>query len=203
MSYNGTVRCRHCYKTGHNVKSCETLTKEVKNDVGGYYHRRYSKYFNHDGTRKQASAVNLCSYCDTAGHTKRTCDTKLIDTIANIKTNSEYRNDMHSWLKKRGMGIGSLITINEKLFLVTGYNWKYITCGVSSYDKPHINVDSVEGHAYYKSISVDDYMVKHGQHLIQVESPVHELSPPEEWFDGKTEYYDFNTSHRVTNPFRS
>ena len=27
MSYNGTVRCSHCYQTGHNRRKCPTLTK--------------------------------------------------------------------------------------------------------------------------------------------------------------------------------
>ena len=33
MSYNGTVRCSHCYKTGHNRRKCPELTEEIK----GYY----------------------------------------------------------------------------------------------------------------------------------------------------------------------
>ena len=30
MSYNGTVRCSHCYKTGHNKRKCPSLTEEIK-----------------------------------------------------------------------------------------------------------------------------------------------------------------------------
>lgn len=30
MSYNGTVRCSHCYKTGHNKRKCPELTLQIK-----------------------------------------------------------------------------------------------------------------------------------------------------------------------------
>ena len=30
MSYNGTVRCSHCYQTGHNKRACPSLTDEIK-----------------------------------------------------------------------------------------------------------------------------------------------------------------------------
>lgn len=30
MSYNGTVRCSHCYQTGHNRRACPQLTQELK-----------------------------------------------------------------------------------------------------------------------------------------------------------------------------
>ena len=34
MSYNGTVRCSYCYKTGHNKRSCPELTEKIAD----YYH---------------------------------------------------------------------------------------------------------------------------------------------------------------------
>lgn len=30
MSWNGTVRCSHCYQTGHNRRGCPKLTEEIK-----------------------------------------------------------------------------------------------------------------------------------------------------------------------------
>lgn len=30
MSYNGTVRCSHCYQTGHNKRKCPVLTEKIK-----------------------------------------------------------------------------------------------------------------------------------------------------------------------------
>ena len=36
MSWNGTVTCRHCYKKGHNSRSCAKLTEQIKT--------RYDRY---------------------------------------------------------------------------------------------------------------------------------------------------------------
>ena len=30
MSYNGTVTCSHCYKSGHNKRACPSLAAEIK-----------------------------------------------------------------------------------------------------------------------------------------------------------------------------
>jgi len=52
MSWNGTVRCRHCYEEGHNRRTCPQLTEQYKrraeNEVNGgeqegYWHREYAK----------------------------------------------------------------------------------------------------------------------------------------------------------------
>ena len=69
---SGTVHCHHCWNEGHNVKTCPKLTEDVKADPGGYYHRRYSKYFDEQGNRKQDNTTRSCSYCKNPGHTKRT-----------------------------------------------------------------------------------------------------------------------------------
>jgi len=35
MSYNGTVRCSYCYKTGHNRRKCPDLTARIKSQYEG------------------------------------------------------------------------------------------------------------------------------------------------------------------------
>ena len=202
MSYSRTVRCRHCYKEGHNVKSCEALTKEVKDNPGGYYYRRYRKYFNDDGTRKKASVVKKCSYCDTPGHTKRTCDTKLNDMIANIKTNAEYRRDMYNFLKEKGLGVGSLVTVHNHMYLVTGIDWDSFSCGDNRWDKSHVQVHSVDGTSHYKKFAIDEYIIKYDRQSIKVDSPEHDIpEPSSEWFSGRSDFYK-DYQGLVSNPFR-
>jgi hypothetical protein len=202
MSYSRTVRCRHCYKEGHNVKSCEVLTKEVKDNPDGYYYRRYKKYFNPDGIRKKASVVKKCSYCNEPGHTKRTCDTKLNDMIANIKTNAEYRRDMYNFLKEKGLGVGSLVTIHKHMYLVTGIDWDNFSCGDNRWDKSHVQLHSVDGNSNYTKFAIDEYIIKYDRQSIKVDSPEHNIpEPSSEWFSGRSEYYkDFQGL--VSNPFR-
>ena len=35
MSFNGTVTCSYCYKTGHNRRKCPDLTARIKNEYEG------------------------------------------------------------------------------------------------------------------------------------------------------------------------
>jgi len=35
MSYNGTVRCSHCYRTGHNKRKCPELSEQIKGQYEG------------------------------------------------------------------------------------------------------------------------------------------------------------------------
>ena len=203
MSYSRTVRCRHCYKEGHNVKSCEALTKEVKTNPDGYYYRRYKKYFNPDGTRKKASVVKKCSYCNVAGHTKRTCDAKLIDMAKNIKTNAEYRRDMYNFLKEKGLGVGSLVTVHNNMYLVTKIDWDNFSCGDNRWDKTHLHVHSVDGSSSYTKVAIDEYIIKYDRdRAIKAESPEHDIpEPSSEWFSGRSDFYK-DYQGLVSNPFR-
>lgn len=202
MPYKRTVRCQYCFKDGHNVKSCEALTKEVKANPDGYYYRRFKKYFNPDGTRKKASVTKTCSYCGVEGHTKRTCNVKLDDLVANIKTNAEYRRDMYNFLKDKGVGVGSLVTIHQKMFLVTGIQWDNVCCGDQKWDAFHLKLHSVDGSSHHNKFVVDDYTVRYNRDSLKVDSPEHDIpEPSSEWFSGRSEFYkDFKG--RVSNPFR-
>lgn len=200
MPYKRTVRCRHCFKEGHNVKSCEALTKEVKENPDGYYSRRYKKYFNPDGTRKKDSAVRTCSYCGEAGHTKRNCNMKLDDLIHNIKINSLYRKDMFNFLKTKGLGVGSLITLHNSMYLVTGHQWDNFVCNKTDWGNSHLDIMPVTQGSYRK-FAIDDYIIKYDQSSIKVDSPEYNIEePPASWFSGKSVWYsDFKG--RITNPF--
>lgn len=199
--YRSTVRCSHCWKEGHNVKSCSQLTEEVKANPGGRAHRRYSKYFDEEGNRKDASSARSCSYCNEIGHTKRTCETKLNDLVYNIKTNQEYRNDVYAWFKKKGLGVGSLVTIYGNMYLVTQINWDEFTCGDQSWNKHHLYLEPLQrsSRTYTKFYLEDSYMRPETPYpVIQVDSEVEVAKPAAEWFEGRSEFYREHKG-RVTN----
>lgn len=196
------MQCGYCFEEGHNVKSCTKLTEAVLKRPGGYTHNRYRKLFNDDGTRKKASAVKKCSYCSEPGHTKRTCDVKLNDMVANIKTNAEYRRDMYNFLKEKGAGVGSLITLGTKMFLVTEIQWDKISCGDYAWDQTHLKLHSVDGISNHQGFAIDEYIIKYRRDALKVESPEHDIpEPSSEWFSGKSEFYE-DFKGRVSNPFR-
>jgi hypothetical protein len=188
--YSRTVRCRHCYEEGHNVKSCKKLEDDVKSNPGGYIHHRYRKYFDEQGNRKKDSTIKKCSYCKVEGHTKRTCDTKLEDMIHNIKTNQEYRKDVYAWFKKKGLGIGALITIHDSMYLVTGIEWDKFDCGNNAWDNWHLELQPMEPRGYKKFTLEDNYMMENSRYYkLEVDSESEVTEPPSEWFQGRSQFY--------------
>lgn len=196
------MQCGYCFEEGHNVKSCTKLTETVQKSPGGYTHSRYRKYFNDDGTRKKTSVTRTCSYCSEPGHTRRTCDVKLNDMVANIKTNAEYRRDMYNFLKEKGAGVGSLVTMSNKMYLITGIQWDNFTCGDNRWNATHLDLHSVSGDSTYTKFAIDQYIIQYHRDAIKVESPEHDIpEPSSEWFSGKSKFYE-DFKGRVSNPFR-
>lgn len=199
--YRNTVTCRYCYDQGHNIKSCQKLANDVKANPDGYTASRYSKYFNPDGTKKSASQTRKCSYCKEPGHTKRDCDVRIGDMVSNISTNISFRKNFYELLKKNGLGVGSLVTIYDNMYLVTSINWENFICGFSDWSRQHLSIESVSGGGH-RSFNIEDYYLR-GDRInscITVESPSEVEEPPSKWFEGKSDFYqDFRG--RVKNPF--
>ena len=88
MSYNGTVRCSHCHRTGHNRRSCPDITSELKADYHRYL-RRVKEYLhvgdNSSAARMQTAAnVARDKYIKRAGHDPAT-DKPIQKKIARSK----------------------------------------------------------------------------------------------------------------------
>lgn len=58
MSYNGTVRCSHCYQTGHNRRKCPALTKETLSKYQ-YQIRKIAEYEAMTEAEAQASGTDV------------------------------------------------------------------------------------------------------------------------------------------------
>jgi len=102
MSWNGTVRCSHCYHKGHNRTSCPELKERMEaclrdnpNDW------RAKEYFE--------KKKRTCGYCKKTGHNRKTCTEAKKDKQRFIEKNVELRKEALSWLKKAGLGIGTLV----------------------------------------------------------------------------------------------
>jgi len=66
MSYNGTVRCSFCHRTGHNRRSCPELKKYCEENPDSHW----AKFETH---RKARQSKRRCGHCGETGHNKRTC----------------------------------------------------------------------------------------------------------------------------------
>lgn len=130
MSYNGTVRCRYCYQSGHNKRTCPEYTavlkeralSEINNGEGydAYWGRQYNKRVRKEGlyadgtampaeVKAAAKQVRRCKYCNAQGHNRRTCPVLKRDTAAWIEREVAFRHKLVNAAKENGIGIGTLL----------------------------------------------------------------------------------------------
>lgn len=108
MSWNGTVRCGHCYEKGHNKRSCEKLISRMAERLEENPSDIYAKHF-FERRNKAAGRQKKCGYCDTPGHTRPTClELKHAKSVA-LKLCAAWRKKLVKGLKAQGIGVGTLI----------------------------------------------------------------------------------------------
>lgn len=137
MSWNGTVRCRHCYENGHNRRSCPELTRQLKERAANgssYAEEQYVKRtgMNLDGTKvakEQRAKANprRCTYCGARGHNRRTCGVLTENKAAYAEAAIAYRRRLVEAMRSTGVGIGAL-TQTERwgethCWMITKINW--------------------------------------------------------------------------------
>ena len=148
MSWNGTVRCRHCWSTGHNKRTCPDLTETLKRraqeeldsagEAAGYWGRQYAKrtgtYIDGSCAKElkatRRGSVRRCTYCNLRGHNRRTCPSLKADQAAYVAAAMEYRRGIVEDWKRRGIGVGSLMQAerwgDKYLMLCEQVQWHHI-----------------------------------------------------------------------------
>jgi len=103
MSWNGTVKCSHCWERGHNKRTCPTLKKFIKENP--------ESWRADEARRKKANASpRKCGWCGAPGHNTRTCSHKIdsqpkLDELAPL-----FETHVGHILSLAGLGRGALIT---------------------------------------------------------------------------------------------
>ena len=128
MSWNHTVRCGWCYKTGHNRNGCVSRKEYARENPDSYEGR-------HESERLARSKVRQCSYCKESGHNRRKCGQMEKDKFTLQEQLTGKRQEIVSTLKQRGLGIGSLVSYqrdywNEDTYvgLVENITWVSADC---------------------------------------------------------------------------
>ena len=124
MSWNGTVRCGHCYAKGHNQRTCPSLKKYIEENPNSWRATAYKR-------SKEASKARSCSYCDESGHNRRTCSTLKSDIRRTKQVNSFWCTKLADYMKEEGLGIGALVKMpggwrhdyEQILGMVIGFAW--------------------------------------------------------------------------------
>jgi hypothetical protein len=136
MSYNGTVRCGHCYEPGHNRLGCPTRRKSALEQPESYTGR---KWHREQEERKLQIASRVCSYCKEANHNRRGCKVFKEDKQLITTRQQEYRREFSLATNSVGFGPGALVKVAKGHFnddagvwskgtveMVTGINWVHI-----------------------------------------------------------------------------
>ncbi len=120
------MRCRYCYKRGHNRRTCPDLTKRMKEraddaiargETDSYYIRQYQERIAPKG--KKVSSQQ-CGYCGEYGHTRRKCEMLRKDKEWFVVHHNAHLRVAHDYIVSSPVGIGSLFRLKE-------HNYNYNT----------------------------------------------------------------------------
>lgn len=111
---NRTVRCRWCYKSGHNKLSCPQMKEDAAKNPNGYAASTLARIAE---SKKQG---RRCSYCSECGHNRTTCKKIFEDGVKIINVNKKYRQKLLDFMKDKSIGVGALVKIHN----TRGYNTK-------------------------------------------------------------------------------
>jgi len=130
MSYNGTVRCSWCYKTGHNRSSCPERKRYIAENPDSYEAKREQQ-------KKERSSKRKCGFCLQTGHNRATCEEQK--KVLEILTQGAValRKIVVPSLKRAGFGVGTLVEDTKissyygssLLSIVTKLDWEGIKVG--------------------------------------------------------------------------
>lgn len=150
MSWNGSVRCGHCYGQGHNKRSCEQLTQtmttraqeELDGGEGrdGYWVTQLAKRTQIwldtglpiDDTMKKnrRGGVRRCKYCNRSGHNKATCPELKNSKADYLDRAVKARKVVYDEVASAGIGIGALYKRSHygtpAIYMVTKVDWSIV-----------------------------------------------------------------------------
>ena len=132
MSWNRTVRCSNCWKTGHNKSGCPDRKAQYEREKKENPESWWVKQYEADEARRKTRA---CGYCKEEGHTKRTCKWIATDKARTVLMNKEWRENVLAYFKKQGLGIGALVQIEDRSWgregvenvMISDIFWKNLT----------------------------------------------------------------------------
>jgi len=135
MSWNGTVTCRECYKTGHNRRGCPRRKERHQEALAKpegereYYDDRIIREFEND--KKRRSKPRTCSYCKRqAGHNRRKCPELAEHTAYVQKQQVAFRKTFLEHIQGLGLNVGALVrrpgSDNARVHIVTEIRWDLV-----------------------------------------------------------------------------
>ncbi len=134
MSYHGSVTCSVCYSRGHNKRSCPKYTERLQRnfdsykDTEGMEHatERYAKeltrrtgidpWTGKKAAKEERMKKYTCSYCQTEGHTRRSCQSFKEDKAVYAQLTCVKRAQLLKEVEELGIGIGTVVPYEQKVY---------------------------------------------------------------------------------------
>ena len=107
MSYNGTVRCSHCYEKGHNKRGCPVLKTYAEENPDSWTARMRRE------SKKRASN-RKCGWCKQTGHNVQTCPDKKNSKAKLAELEPLFKSHVEHILRLAGLGKGALISREDR-----------------------------------------------------------------------------------------
>ena len=128
-----TVRCSHCFQSGHNKSSCPEYKKRIESlrDLYGDDDARVRAYDDKKSRKRAAAKTRKCTYCGEPGHNRAGCAKLKASMEAYRSRNVVYRANVIATMAQYGIGLGTLINTtdywgDDKTFMVVGIDWDQI-----------------------------------------------------------------------------
>lgn len=205
-NYSGTIRCGHCYQSGHNRAGCEKLTEQyqrewehcLKNvDPTSYRYTRVRETLakrtgvdplTGEATRKRRATYGgrECSYCKDKGHNRRTCEVLKRDKARFTALTAKARQAALESMQQCGFGPGALVMMDqygEKIAcLVTGIDWSSMHENArwpQAVKARKVSNNQVCVIPFPKEVSGSS----NTWNSVSIVGPTHKLQPPAGWAD--------------------
>ena len=139
-NYNGTVRCGHCYNSGHNSRTCpsklERMQKHYETAKADGSHVDYyaGQLARQTGVNPETGAKQrrrteygrTCSYCKESGHNRRKCGTLATDRVRYAALTQKVRAEQRALMVEQGCGVGAMVQTEQygdvAMWLVSAIN---------------------------------------------------------------------------------
>lgn len=112
QTHKRTVRCSHCYESGHNRSSCPAYALKIEERRARCGDDDYTvRSYDAKKAKRRSNAQNRkCSYCDSKGHNRATCPELRANILKSQAKNAEYRKGIYERMKANGVGVGAIIS---------------------------------------------------------------------------------------------
>ena len=227
MSYNGTVRCSYCYRTGHNSRTCPKKNEHLKQcyeraiQQGDYradtfrqeYEARTGRNINTGAVlpkQKRATKIH-CGYCGRQGHTRRTCEFLKADKKVFKEISKVTRKVVWELLINDGVGVGSIVPVRTFQYLgeeegygykptlqyITGFEWESCHWGSPQLNARHKSIKDLAKHVGYEESSPINKLVKNAKDAVESKHIPLGLMSPCNTFNMPKGWLDFEDKETI------